>query len=337
MAYLHENKEEFANAVNLASEYFRVLPIIVEKDYYVTMILRELSKRLGFVVFKGGTSLSKCHHAIDRFSEDIDITIDSKLSQGQMKKLKEVIKEISSILGLSIPNIDETRSRRSYNRYILEYQSVLSDSDDAVQPAVLMETSFAEVSFPTVVMPVRSYIGDMMMEEAPKELKNFGLEPFEMKVQGLDRTLVDKVFAICDYYMQDRVKKHSRHIYDIYKLIDLVPQTKEFKALVEEVRNVRAMTNICPSAQPEVNVPDMLNFLIRNEIYKDDYENVTSRILEEKVSYEVAIEAVKKIAMSGMFERQSSEEENNTRYLEKKLADYKAGKLKVEEHELIEE
>ena len=329
MAYLHENKEEFANAVNLASEYFRVLPIIVEKDYYVTMILRELSKRLGFVVFKGGTSLSKCHKAIKRFSEDIDITIDSKLSQGQMKKLKEVIKEISSILGLSIPNIDETRSRRSYNRYILEYQSVLSDSDDAVQPAVQKMSPLA--------LLVRSYIGDMMMEEAPKELKNFGLEPFEMKVQGLDRTLVDKVFAICDYYMQDRVKKHSRHIYDIYKLIDLVPQTKEFKALVEEVRNVRAMTNICPSAQPEVNVPDMLNFLIRNEIYKDDYENVTSRILEEKVSYEVAIEAVKKIAMSGMFERQSSEEENNTRYLEKKLADYKAGKLKVEEHELIEE
>ena len=85
-----------------------------------------------------------------------------------MKKLKEVIKKIALILGLSIPNIDETRSRRSYNQYILEYQSVLSDSDNAVQPVVLMETSFAEVSFPTVVMPVRSYIGDMMMEEAPK-------------------------------------------------------------------------------------------------------------------------------------------------------------------------
>ena len=101
-------------------------------------------------------------------------------------------------------------------------------------------------------------------------------------------------------------------------MIDLVPQTKEFKALVKEVRSVRAMTNICPSAQPEVNVPDMLNLLIRNEIYKDDYENITSRILEEKVSYEVAIEAVRKIAMSGMFEQQSSEEENNIRYLEKK-------------------
>ena len=34
-----------------------------------------------------------------------------------------------------------------------------------------------------------------------------------MKVQGLDRTLADKIFAICDYYMQGKVKKHSRHIH----------------------------------------------------------------------------------------------------------------------------
>lgn len=302
MAYLHKDKEEFINAVNLASEYFHILPVIVEKDYYVTMILRELSERQGFVVFKGGTSLSKCHKAIKRFSEDIDITIDSRLSQGQMKKLKEVIKDIAAELGLAIPNIEETRSRRSYNRYILEYQSALSEPDDAVQSAVLMETSFAEVSFPTVILQVHSYIGDMMTKEAPDELENFHLEPFEMKVQGLDRTLVDKVFAICDYYMQDRVKKHSRHIYDIYKLLQIVPQTEEFRALIQEVRSVRAMTNICPSAQPEVNVPEMLNFLIENEIYKDDYEKITARILEEDVNYETAIEAVKKIAASGMFE-----------------------------------
>lgn len=82
MAYLHENREEFENAVNLASKHFHILPVIVEKDYYVTMILRKLSEDQGFVVFKGGTSLSKCHKVIKRFSEDIDITIDSKLSQG---------------------------------------------------------------------------------------------------------------------------------------------------------------------------------------------------------------------------------------------------------------
>lgn len=302
MAYLHENREEFENAVNLASKHFHILPVIVEKDYYVTMILRKLSEDQGFVVFKGGTSLSKCHKVIKRFSEDIDITIDSKLSQGQMKNLKASIKKIAAELGLSIPNIDETRSRRSYNRYVLEYQSVLPKPDDAVQTAVLMETSFAEVSFPTVVLPVHNYIGNMMIEEAPEELENFYLNSFDMKVQGLDRTLADKIFAICDYYMQGKVKKHSRHIYDIYKLLQIVPQTEEFKTLVREVRDVRAMTNICPSAQPGVNVPQMLDFLVKNEIYKEDYENITSRILEENVSYDTAIEAVRKIAASEMFE-----------------------------------
>ena len=55
MAYLYENPEEFANAVNLASEYFHIPPIIAEKDYYVTMILRKLSEGQDFIVFKGDT------------------------------------------------------------------------------------------------------------------------------------------------------------------------------------------------------------------------------------------------------------------------------------------
>lgn len=259
MAYLHENKEEFTTAINLASEKFGILPAVVEKDYYVTLILRKLSEKTDYIVFKGGTSLSKCYKVIKRFSEDIDITIDTKLSQGQMKKIKSAIKEIADELRLSIPNIDDTRSRRSYNRYILEYQSVVNEPDEAIRTAVLMETSFAEISFPTVSLHVHSYIGDMMKDEAPEELINFCLDTFEMKVQGIERTLADKVFAICDYYLQDRVKRHSRHIYDIYKLLPLVPQNEEFKALVKEVRNIRSLTNICPSAQPNVNIPDILN------------------------------------------------------------------------------
>ena len=301
MAYLHENKEEFQNAVNLASERFHILPEVAEKDYYVTMILRRLAEKLDYVVFKGGTSLSKCHRVIKRFSEDIDITIDTKLTQGQMKNLKATIKAIAEELTLAIPNLEETRSRRSYNKYEFVYKSVVNEPDDAVPTEVFLETSFAEVSFPTVVLPVHSYIGDMMLEEAPEELINFCLDPFEMKVQGIDRTLVDKVFAICDYYMQDKVKNHSRHIYDIYKLLRIVPQTEEFRKLVREVRDVRAQNRICPSAQPGENIPKLLNYLVDNDVYKDDYETITSRLLEEQISYETAVQAVRTIAGSRMF------------------------------------
>jgi hypothetical protein len=37
---------------------------------------------------------------------------------------------------------------------------------------------------------------------------SYGLLPFEMKVQGIDRTMIDKVFAICDYYMKGDVRRH---------------------------------------------------------------------------------------------------------------------------------
>ena len=49
--------------------------------YYVTMILKLLAQVEPGCVFKGGTSLSKCHHVIDRFSEDIDITFSNTLTQ----------------------------------------------------------------------------------------------------------------------------------------------------------------------------------------------------------------------------------------------------------------
>ena len=51
-----------------------------QKDYYVTVLLKLLAEKIPFIVFKGGTSLSKCHKVIRRFSEDIDLTIDVSLS-----------------------------------------------------------------------------------------------------------------------------------------------------------------------------------------------------------------------------------------------------------------
>lgn len=164
-----------------------------------------------------------------------------------------------------------------------------------------METSYTAVSFPTVILPVHSYIGDMMEKEAPDSIEEFLLLPFSMKVQGIDRTLADKIFAICDYYLQDKVQKHSRHLYDIYKLLPLVPQDETFKNLVLEVRKIRAQAPICPSALPDVNIPQLLKQIIEEKVYKNDYDNLTSQLLEEPLSYEVVINSLKEIAKSEIF------------------------------------
>lgn len=301
MEFLHNDKETFSQAINLVTNKNGIRPDIVEKDYYVTMILRLLSERLPFIVFKGGTSLSKCHKAIKRFSEDIDITIDTTISQGQKKKVKEAIEEVSAILGLSIPNIDKTRSRRDYNRYEIEYNPIDELDDVAVLPAVILETSYTAISFPVSELPVHNYIGDMMVEEAPDYIEKYALSPFAMKVQDISRTLADKVFAICDYYLQNKTEKHSRHLYDIYKLLPLVTQDNSFKKLVKEVRQVRALSPVCSSAKPDVDVVDLLKRIVSENVYKSDYENITENLLEEELNYETVIPALKQIAENGMF------------------------------------
>ena len=301
MEFLHNDKETFSQAINLVTNKNGIRPEIVEKDYYVTMILRLLSERLPFIVFKGGTSLSKCHKAIKRFSEDIDITIDTTISQGQKKKVKEAIEEVSAILGLSIPNIDKTRSRRDYNRYEIEYNPIDELDDVAVLPAVILETSYTAISFPVSELPVHNYIGDMMVEEAPDYIEKYALSPFTMKVQDISRTLADKVFAICDYYLDDKSLKNSRHIYDIFKLLPTVSLDNEFQSLVVAVRNERMKSPVCYSAKNGINPQSILQKIVQERAFENDYRAVTEKILLEKVSYEEALQALIRIIESKMF------------------------------------
>lgn len=125
MAYLHNDREQFKDAIYLAYDQTGIMVQAIEKDYYVTMLLKLLSEKIPYIVFKGGTSLSKCHKVIKRFSEDIDITIDTTLSQGQKKKVKQAIVDSADELGMVIENLEDTRSRRDYNRYVIAYDSVI--------------------------------------------------------------------------------------------------------------------------------------------------------------------------------------------------------------------
>ena len=67
--------EQFAAAILAAAEQLGVLPLAVEKDYWVCEALRAITlSHPGEVIFKGGTSLEKLR-IIRRFSEDLDLLV----------------------------------------------------------------------------------------------------------------------------------------------------------------------------------------------------------------------------------------------------------------------
>lgn len=302
---LHKDKESFDIAIRAASRHFNVSPAIIEKDYYVTLVLCELAKKVPDLLFKGGTSLSKCHKIIDRFSEDIDITLDSEhQSQGKRRNLKYTIVEICSNLGLNLLNENETRSRRDYNCYKIDYCA--GHSLSGLNPQLLVETSFIVKAFPDEIKQASSMIYDYLKAVGNDEaIAQYELEPFDMRVQTLDRTLVDKVFAVCDYMLDNKTERQSRHIYDLSRLLTLVKLDDNLKVLIKEVREDRKPGTKCYSAQDGVSVPNLLRQMIDTEFFKKDYEDSTEKLLSKPVTYKEAIKAIETIIASGVFDTEN--------------------------------
>lgn len=299
---LHHDKELFQEIIYSTAAELKLPIPIVEKDYYVTVILRQLACKVPDCVFKGGTSLSKCHHVIDRFSEDIDIAFSDTLTQGQRKKLKNVtIAGISEELGLPISDWAAARSRRDYNCYTFSYEALEGTVPNSLIQGVKMEVSLGSISFPTVQLPVDSYVYQYLSKENMDIVDEYRLNPFPMRIQTLERTLADKVFAVCDYYLTGKIRRNSRHLYDIYMLLPEVPQDTSFKNLVQQVRKIRSEMPICPSAKSGVNVPRLLKNIIAEHVYMEDYETITAYFQNYPLSYEEAITALEKISDSDMF------------------------------------
>lgn len=299
---LHNDHLLFEQVILRVSEDTGIEASIIEKDYYVTLFLQRIVAQLPNIIFKGGTSLSKCYKLINRFSEDIDLNIDTEAhpTEGQRKKLKEVIISIIDEFGFTLTNPDKVRSRRDYNRYIVDYPTIFLTS--YLKEHLIVETAVYIKAYPCKRMLASSLIYDYLARNGYVDLiEQYGLHPFELNVQAAERTLVDKVFALGDYYLCDAVHEHSRHVYDIFKLLDVVTLDDSMKDLIWSVREERKPHVNCHSAKEGIDMNTLLQEIVDKAVYKRDYEDITAKILFEEVSYETAATALRKIIASGIF------------------------------------
>ena len=302
--FLHCDRVSFKEIIEQVAIKNTIAPEIVEKDYYVTLILRLLSEKLDNIVFKGGTSLSKGYNVINRFSEDIDITFDEHIGESRRKKLKyNILKGISEELSLPISNWNNIQSDRDYNAYFFEYHSVFDFDDDKMPQYVKLETALGSYSFPTEYVELSNYIGDYLNEIGKVEfLEKSKLDKFSMKLQSLERTFIDKIYALCDYYIESKSKRYSRHLYDLYMLTPLMKFDISLKKLIEEVRLHRKFMPNCPSAQDGVSIKSLILEFCDNGFYEEDYLSITNYFTNNPVKYEDVIKNMIDIVESGLFE-----------------------------------
>lgn len=226
---LHENKEAFSNAIRAASDHLGIRETFVEKDYWVTLILRRLSlsENKNKVVFKGGTSLSKIYGLIDRFSEDVDLAIIKEKGQSN-NKIGKLIKSVQGELTQGFKEVitENTSRKKNFRRNEYEYNRVLeseSEKPDGTNRNIVLEINSLADPVPNEKQQVKSLISRFLEETGQQELiSKYKLEPFELNVLVPKSTLIEKILSIIRLsYFGDGIEKlrsKVRHFYDVYFL-----------------------------------------------------------------------------------------------------------------------
>ena len=135
---LHSDKEAFKEIIALAAEHFSYEQSHVEKDYWVSKILRDISmsEYADKTYFKGGTSLSKAYGLIERFSEDFFAIIPTK--SGLMPYAKEVLEYLAPKYNLYILSNGfrelQSRKMRSAGVDIYFKKVILSEDLGVLKP-----------------------------------------------------------------------------------------------------------------------------------------------------------------------------------------------------------
>lgn len=298
MSWYSEYGKEWKEIIQTVARESKRAELMVEKDTIQSMFLLELSKIDLPFVFKGGTSLSKAYNLIDRFSEDIDLSMNRKPTQTERKASKEHIVEIAKSLGMELTNPDQIKSRHDYNMYMFRYDSLFSVNS----MEIIIETSYYQTVYPVEKHAVGSFVGKFCQENGISLPIPFEAANFIMNIQSVERTFVDKVFAICDYRIQNMQDRDSRHLYDICKLLPTIKMDQELDELIDIVRNDRMHSKNNPSAQLEYNIPEILKEIIVSRFYESDYRNVTQKLLYEDINYDYAIEnGIAVVAESNVF------------------------------------
>ena len=222
---LHFDQPAFETLLLNESESSGIRADILEKDYFVTLILNELANKQdqAFAYFKGGTALYKAIGSIRRFSEDIDLTVSIEgCTNSQAKKRLERATLEYSCLPRNKEDEQDTNSKGSITS-IYQYQSVVGvDHDDELQrfERVKIEaTSFtiSEPHEPTLITPV---ILDIASDEQKEILKNqYEICAFNIEAIKLERIFIDKVFAAEFYFLRKMYFDMAKHLYDIAVLL----------------------------------------------------------------------------------------------------------------------
>lgn len=243
--YLHLDRNAFLAIIASISERTNLRADVIEKDYYVTLMLWELSEKQDSLpaYFKGGTALYKALKSLKRFSEDIDLTVEIKdCSNSQKKKRLELAANKYESLVRTEDKSLEVNSKGSITS-VYEYTPVTDvDSNDQLQRfrVVKVEATSFTISEPFEKMEIEPVLYTFADDMQKDILRNqFKIAPFLIKTIKIERIFADKILAAEFYYQRGLLFDVSKHLYDLTVLMN----NKKIQRLINNIDDFKTMIN----------------------------------------------------------------------------------------------
>lgn len=248
---LHTNRKLFRDAVIATSQRQGIQEIFIEKDYWVTLILKVIfENEIGNeTIFKGGTALSKCNNLIKRFSEDIDLVVLRNPNETG-NQLKKKLKTISKCVEQIIPEtgVDGITNKKGMIRKTAHpYEKQFTGKFGQIRNFIVIESSWLGNYEPYEKGTVSSMIYEMMNETGQKKLiDEYEMNPFDVNVLSTKRTICEKIMSLVRFSFSenpiDDLNNKIRHIYDIHMLLKdtLIKEffnSDEFDKMLQKVGN----------------------------------------------------------------------------------------------------
>lgn len=212
---IHKNKEEFIKILERAVKKKAFLLPLMEKDYYLTLVLSRAHELSEDLIFKGGTCLNKIYYSYYRLSEDLDFSMtlpQNEATRSQRRKciqpFKDRIGKFVEQFGMKIDDADNPgRNESKQYVYYLIYKSALRPFEAKIKieiglrfnPIMPVETHYVQHPF------LHPFTGEPLFDGG--KIKCLSLN--ELIAEKLRASAIRKRIASRDFYDLDFVLRNG--------------------------------------------------------------------------------------------------------------------------------
>ena len=141
LSMLHDEKDEFLRILENTAAQTEFPLLLLEKDYYLSVILSGINTLSEDLIFKGGTCLNKIYYSYYRLSEDLDFTLklpsncpSRTIKRMSIKPVKDGILSYVQTIGMRIEDLNNIGHNES-SQYIIyiDYDSVVIEKPQSIK------------------------------------------------------------------------------------------------------------------------------------------------------------------------------------------------------------